>query len=183
MIKENLWVGALLASYTFLPKLAKSVDKAIKARVKSGFMSQHLNYGISAEELVVSLIALNERKVLLINTKVIVDEICSKLKTEDLKLLRLRYFEHKQFSDIAVILNCALRTVFRRHDRLLQHAAFEAERFGYGKSWFNEKCAEDSFFAALLDRLGRTDRIDEEERERNDEVSGKRTEKELCGSC
>ncbi|MDR3217211.1 MAG: hypothetical protein LBT55_07415 [Clostridiaceae bacterium] len=152
-MKENLWAGAVLASYTTIPRLIKVIDKAIKIRIQSGFMSKHLHHGVSTEELLFSISALNARKVTALNVHVLAEMIMARLTKGEALLAKMRYFERKPHYEIALILKCSLRTVFRWQDKLLQSAARIATEAGHGESWFYEECAGDTFFAAVLQRL------------------------------
>lgn len=115
MNEDLVWSKTILTVYRYLERLSGAIDKIV---LRSGLSSGNIygqNY-LYNNVLSISqkIIDLSERKVTLINLKVLTEDIFKKLKREDLKILLERYVEGKKFKDIGEANNISLRTVYRR---------------------------------------------------------------------
>lgn len=145
MNEEIIWSKTILTVYRYLERVAGSIDKIV---LRSGLSSGNIygqNY-LYNNVLSISqkLIDLSERKVTLINLKVLTEEILKKLKQEDVKILIDRYIDGRKFKDIALRNEVSMRTVYRRLDaseasfaRFLQVKGFPASKLA--KMLANEK--------------------------------------------
>ncbi len=114
-MKENIWAKTILGAYRHLEAVADAIDKII---LKTALNSYHFSLNTNdVYQTSNKLIELGERKVTLINLKVLVEETLSKLEQKDADILICRYIENMKFKDIALEKNIGLRTVFRRLDR------------------------------------------------------------------
>lgn len=117
MKEEIIWTKTILTVYRYLERVSGAIDKIV---VRSGLSSGNVygqNY-LYNNVLSISqkIIDLSERKVTLINLKVLTEEILKKLKPEDVKILIERYVDGKKYKDIAERNGISLRTVYRRLD-------------------------------------------------------------------
>ena len=112
-MQQNNWTRTLLKSYTYLDRLVGSIDKTF---TKACYSSFYYNSASCNSTLSLSnrLIDLNERKVLLINTKLLVDKLLKNIGKEGAKLLTLKYIDGIKSEDIANLLKCSKRTVTRK---------------------------------------------------------------------
>lgn len=90
----------MLVAFSSLPKIAKFIDFSVKSRVKSGFQSKHMRYGLQNEKLFESIIQLNDEKRKICNLKVIITQALEQLSPTHTELLRLRFFEKKPFKKL-----------------------------------------------------------------------------------
>lgn len=156
-MKENIWCNTMLVAYTALPEIVKSIEKTVDLKVKSGFQSRHFSFGLSTEEFLNSILQLNQRKIRLINIKVLIDRVLELLPEADTAFLCLRYFERKTFQEVSERLGCSLRTVFRRNERIVRRVSAELERLGYGAEWFFKEYEDDGYIKAVVTRLESAD--------------------------
>ena len=114
-MKENIWSKTILGVYRHLEAVADAIDKII---LKTALNSYHFSLDTNdVYQTSNKLIELGERKVTLINLKVLVEEMLSKLDSKDADILICRYIENMKFKDIALEKGIGIRTVFRRLDR------------------------------------------------------------------
>lgn len=109
----------LLSIYKFLPTLISSIDRLVEIR---GVGSSNCSFSFSdtAINQANNILALTNRKVLLINLRVATNTILSKLKPEYSKLLVLRYIDGFSTKFISEKLSINLRTCFRKIDSALK---------------------------------------------------------------
>lgn len=136
-MKQNSWIRTLLRSYNYLERLVKGIDKMVKKISYSSYHYNSYNYQ-SAFDLSNKIIDLNERKVLLINTKVLVDEMLKYIGKEGAKYLTLRYIDGLKNEDIAISLKKSVRTVSRNINNYINKAEFVLKKHGLdSKKLFN----------------------------------------------
>lgn len=128
-MKQNSWIRTLLRSYNYLERLVKGIDKMVKKISYSSYHYNSYNYQ-SAFDLSNKIIDLNERKVLLINTKVLVDEMLKYIGKEGAKYLTLRYIDGLKNEDIAISLKKSVRTVSRNINNYINKAEFVLKKHG-----------------------------------------------------
>lgn len=143
----KVWSKTLLSVYRYLGSLSKALDNLIvKKSVNSMFYTNsrgHNTYDCASE-----IIELTQRKVNLINLKVLVDDALSKMSYENKRILILYYVDGLKTSQIAKIMGCVDRTFFRKKDeavisfgRTLKNMGINEEKLSqmFGKEkWLNE---------------------------------------------
>ncbi|HKL94440.1 MAG TPA: sigma factor-like helix-turn-helix DNA-binding protein [Clostridia bacterium] len=152
-MKNNSWSNTLLVAFSSLPKIVKFIDFSVKSRVKSGFQSKHLRYGIQNEKLFESIIELNDEKRKICNLKVIVEGALEQLSPTHTELLRLRFFDKNTFQEIADITNVVIRTVFRRYDCAMEDFDNVLSIAGYNEEWLEAEYGSIAIFKTIKDRL------------------------------
>lgn len=128
-MKQNSWIRTLLRSYNYLERLVKGIDKMVKKISYNSYHYNSYNYQ-SAFDLSNRIIDLNERKVLLINTKVLVDEMLKYIGKEGAKYLTLRYIDGLKNEDVATSLKKSVRTVSRNINNYIEKAEFVLKKYG-----------------------------------------------------
>ena len=122
---EKNWSKTLLSSYTYLETICGAIDKTV------------LNYGVNsamntdAEFVANKMIALTQRKKFLINTKILIDNILSRLDNDFSRILVLKFVDKIKAESASKILNMSLRTYFRKINIALEKFTNLLVGFGY----------------------------------------------------
>lgn len=147
------WSNTALVAYSLLPKIVRELDSGVKTRVNSTFQSRHLKMGISTEQIIGEIIALNEQKRKIVNLRFIVSEALKAVSDDDRRILEDRIILKKTFQSISEERGIALRTVFRKLS--FAELAFERalNRAGYGEKWLAREYGNDKFIAPIHERI------------------------------
>lgn len=137
-MQNHIWAKTLLTSYRFLDRIAGAIDRIIekKALSTSSMLGSDI-YTNGTQNLADKIIELMERKVKLINIKVLTESALKKLKPLDAKLLIKKYIEKQAVESIYVELGMPRRTYFRK--------------IGEAEAKFEANCAQMSFPSGRLE--------------------------------
>ncbi len=107
---------ALLNLYKFLEPMAESIDKMIKSK---GFEPVYMaSYNL--EDKANEILSLTDRKITLINIKVLIDKSIAQLNENNKKIIILRYIDNMSMADICELFNISERTYFRKSKQALE---------------------------------------------------------------
>ncbi len=131
-MQKHIWGKTLLTVYRYLERIADAIDNIIE---KQGLQhtsmlgSDALTHNTLA--LANKIIDLSERKVKLINIKLLVEKALSTINEKGAKILIMKYFDNASCEEILSALSLSRRTYFRRINEM--EAAFEAgcSMFGF----------------------------------------------------
>lgn len=149
-MQQNNWTRTLLKSYTYLDRLVNGIDKTFKKVCYSSFYYNAASYN-STLSLSNKLIDLNQRKILLINTKLLVDKMLKNIGQEGAKLLTLKFIDGLRNDEIAKLENCSKRTITRRIAIFSEKAKRFLEKLGFDdkklmKMYSSEQWIMDIFY-------------------------------------
>lgn len=105
-----------LSMYSMLYSLVCSIDKLILFKAQS---SMYLPICSDIEECGENIIELSEKKIALINLKILIDESLNELKDDQVRLLLLRYVDGLKCEACMRVLDLNERTFFRKIDKAL----------------------------------------------------------------
>lgn len=128
------WIKTIFMVYRHLPRIIDSIDKVFSARaLNGGIMSGNAVSYNDVYNLTDNLIKLSQKKVALINLKVLAKLIVRNLDRDLVKMLILRFVDGFTAPKLAEHFNISERTVFRRINEALSMASMKAEELGYNK--------------------------------------------------
>ena len=120
----KIWAKTFFSVYRILNKLASSIDKFVEIKAYSSFYTsiQNLpaNNMIKVSE---DLTCLINKKITLINIKLLTEKILANIGEEYARFIILRYIENKKFCDISEILHISMRTALRWNKSALEKSA------------------------------------------------------------
>ena len=149
-MEENFWTKTILEAYRHLETVADAIDKIV---MKTALNSRHfLVDGESVFETSNKLIALSERKVTLINLKILTENVLSALSVDEADILICRYVENMKFKDIAEEKGVQIRTVFRRLDRAEAGFANKLLALGYTNDRLKKMLKNEKWIMARLEK-------------------------------
>lgn len=132
MNDKILWAKTLLSVYRYLERITGAIDKIIMKRaLGSANISGQNFYKNNVLSISNKIIDLSQRKVNLINLKVLIDQTLTEIPNEDAVMLIEKYFDGVKARELVEIHNISMRTVFRKLDSSLLSFANKLSFKGY----------------------------------------------------
>ena len=150
--ENEMWAKTLLSLYRHLHTMANSIDNLIKRiGINSAFNHSVYNSTIKDSN---KIIELTERKIKIINLKVIIEKGLNSLKEKDLKILVLAYVDGLNYKKIIELLGITERTYFRRKEVAIANFAENLCSFGFDAKKFsnylkNENWIKNTYYQTL----------------------------------
>ena len=113
-MKKNIWAKTILSVYNYLDRVSEAIDKLVKENACNSFYftgNQQSKNGVM--QVADRIIALSERKVKLINLRVLADKALIDCDRGSAQILIERYMDGDSAEDIAKRHNLNIRTYFR----------------------------------------------------------------------
>ena len=151
---KNIWAKTILSTYRYLERIAGAIDKMIEDRgLYSRDMSGANFSSNNIFNLAEKLIELSERKVKLINLKILTEKALETCGDNSAGLLIAKYIDGKRNLDIIEERGLSYRTYFRR----LSDAEFRFEEAlahnGYDHKKLNEYLSSEKWILEVKNRL------------------------------
>lgn len=135
-LENEVWGKTLLSLYRHLETMSNSIDNLIK-RIGINSAFNHSVYNSTYKDSN-KIIELTERKIKIINLKVIIEQALNKLKFKDLQIITLYYVDGLNYKKIQEVLSITQRTFFRRKELAIARFSNELELLGYNFEKLNE---------------------------------------------
>ncbi len=162
-MKTNFWSKTLLYVYKYLERVAGGIDKLVNENALNSFYymkGSRQDNGVMA--VAERIIELSERKIKLINLKVLIEKAlksCDKLYAQ---ILVERYIDNLTSEEIASRHNLAMRTYFRRLATAEEKFNNQLLLQGYNDKRLNEYTSSEMWIQEVYDTFENC-RKDEEE--------------------
>ena len=128
LMNIQVWCKSFLSIYNVLPMIVSSIDKIIYLKSVNS-SSYNFDALMGTENQIKNIVNLTQKKVNLINLKVLTDETLVDMSEEKSKLIVLRFIDNIESKNAIKILGLSRRTYFRR----LNEALSEFEHVFYTK--------------------------------------------------
>ena len=152
------WSKTILSVYKYLEALSKSLDNLIlKKSVNSMFY--YNGRGNTTYDLANEIILLTERRVNLINLKVIVENALDKIPLNERKLLILFFVDNVRTDKIAELMGYCDRTFFRKKNEAIESFSKAVVKNGITKERLNEMFGKEKWLMDLYKKNTATDSI------------------------
>ncbi len=154
MKNDELWAKTLLSVYRYLERIAGAIDKII---LRSGLNSANIvgqNYFYNnVFTISQKLIDLSERKVTLINLKVLIEQTLAEMDEKDALILIDKFVDGVKTKDLVERHKLSTRTVFRKIDSALKNFAWHLCLKGYGAAALEKMLANENWLNNVHLRL------------------------------
>lgn len=148
-MSSNVWTKTTLSAYPYLVKIADAIDRMVEKRALNSFYVSSSNYANNnIYDIANQIIDLTERKKILINLKVLVENCLKKCERHHAKLLILRYVSQKKGREVADAMGIIPRKYYRwakeaeesfsKHLRLEGFHDKRLEEYLHDESWILE---------------------------------------------
>lgn len=157
-MKSNLWAKTFLTIYKYLDRIADAIDKLVERQALNSYYSGFRNDGIL--DIADKLIELSERKVKLINIKVLIEQTLEKLEKESAQLLIEKYIDNDRGEDIALRHGLPQRTYYRRQNEAENAFTAYMTLQGFNEKKLNEYVAKENWIMEVYNNF-KTKELDE----------------------
>lgn len=141
----KIWCKTFLNIYRSLEKITTAIDKIV--------LTSGLNMSADVYFTANKIIELTNRKITLINLKLLIEKQLSELPSIYAKLLILKYVDRVRGEDIALAFNISNRTFFRRHNAALKSFELCLKRNGKDHDTLLEFCKKEAWIIDLYNKL------------------------------
>lgn len=151
-VNIKIWCKSFLSIYHIIPNIVRSIDKLVylKSVNSSCFRLDNKNETVDQIENIVSL---TQRKVNLINLKLLTDEVLLEMNTKKAKILKLRFIDNIKCKKAIELSGLSRRTYFRT----LNNAFTEFESLFFIKILKSEKLykafSTETFFEDIFNKV------------------------------
>lgn len=154
------WTKTILSVYRYLEKVTNAIDKIVDKRAEnsSGYYGDYYNFN-SVYKICDSILELTERKIKLINLKLICEQALESLDPFLARILISTYFDNRKSRETAELMNISMRTFFRKIKIALHSFSSSLKKLGYNDDAFNEMLKGENWIINLKQKLNKTDEI------------------------
>ena len=150
-MKSNLWTKTIMTIYKYLDRIAGAIDNLVERQALNSYYSGFRNDGVM--DLADKIIELSERKVKLINIKVLTEKTLEKMDKESAQLLIEKYIDNDKSEIIATRHNLPMRTYFRRQNQAEDAFTAYIALQGFSESKLNEYLCKENWITEVYNNF------------------------------
>ncbi len=145
----KIWSKTLLNSYMCFEKIAEEIDNLVLTYgLDSCYLRDEQAYLYSAEQM----IELIDKKKLVINLKVICDEVIANMNPKFARILILKYIDNMKGADIAKRLGLSIRSYFRWVNEAVNAFSKKLNALGFSDQKLKEMCDSEEWIKRLYNK-------------------------------
>lgn len=158
MKNEIIWVKTILSVYRYLERICGAIDKIILKSALNSFNVSGQNYFYNnVFSISQKLLDLSDRKITLINLKILTEETLTEIDELSAKILIEKYFDSVKSKEIASNHNFSMRTLFRKILKAEKTFYSRLQAKGYDVSKIEELLKHETWIYNVYDRLSGKD--------------------------
>ncbi len=154
IMKFNLCAKTILMVDRYLERITEAIDRLIERRALNSF---YVGLCGGSENSITSvadyIINLSERKVKLINLKILIDMALEACPILSAQILIERYMDNEKSFDIAKRHNLSERTYFRRLNEALEHFSLQMSNLGFSEKRLLDYISSEKWIMEVYNRL------------------------------
>ncbi len=133
MKNDLVWAKTILSVYRYLERICDAIDNIVMQSALGSFSIVGQDYSFNnVYSISQKIIDYSQRKITLINLKVLIEDVLQEISSADAKILIERYVEGAKRREMAEKFNVGLRTVYRKIDHAEQAFVKKMRLKGYG---------------------------------------------------
>lgn len=153
-MKLNLCAKTVLRVYRYLDRIADAIDRLVERRALNSFYMS----GIGCKDNNISNVAqyiidLSQRKVKLINIKILTEMALDNCPILYSQILIEKYMDNDKACEIAKRHNLSERTYFRRLNEALRNFSITLEKLGFSESKLLDYISSEKWMIEVYNRL------------------------------
>ncbi len=149
-MKQKIWAKTLLTTYNCLEAISNAIDKLV--------ITQGVNSGrnsLTTMENAEKIINLIQRKKLMVNLKVITENVMASLDTNSARILVMKYFDHVKPDVCYKLLDMSRRTFFRKANKAVDEFALHLKNLGYDHETLNNMLYKEQWIKEYFNHFSR----------------------------
>ena len=161
-MKNNEWGKTILTVYKYLDRVTEAIDKMVKQNAMNSFYFSGTNQSRNGVmDVADRIIALSQRKVRLINIKVLADKALLECDGGSSQILIERYLDGDNAQTIADRHNLNLRTYFRHLVSAEEKFCAIMARYGFGEKRLEKYLADEKWILEIYYNFKKNNEIEE----------------------
>ncbi len=154
MKNDYVWARTVLTVYRYLERIAGAIDKIVlQSALSSAYVSSENFYQNNVYTVSQKLIDLGQRKITLINLKLLIEDALKFVSEKDAEILVEKFFDGVKSKDIAQNHNISMRTVFRRIDAAVKSFSNVLCMKGYGNIALQKMLKDENWILCVFERF------------------------------
>lgn len=158
-MKANLWAKTSLSVYRYLERIADAIDRLVESKAINSFYVSSSNFFTNSVSVIAdNIIELSERKVKLINFKVLIETALTACDAEQAALLIEKYFDGEKVKDIVAKHGLTMRTYFRKLNAAENAFYCELAHAGFTDEKLNQYLSSESWIMEVMRRFAQDEK-------------------------
>lgn len=158
-MKANLWAKTSLSVYRYLERIADAIDRLVESKAINSFYVNSSNFFTNGVSVVADkIIELSERKVKLINFKVLIEKALTSCDAEQASLLIEKYFDGEKVKDIVAKHGLSMRTYFRKLNAAENAFYCELVHVGFTDEKLNQYLSSEKWIMEVMRRYAQDEK-------------------------
>ncbi len=151
-MKKYVWARTLLNVYRYLQRVTEDIDVMIERIAEGSFYVTSSNFFTSSTMAVSNnIIALSERKINLINLKILIENVLGDCKES--ALLAAKFVDGIKPKEIAKLFDINVRTYFRKLNNGLESFNLVLKRQGYTDAKLRELVKDENWILVVYEQM------------------------------
>lgn len=151
-MKLTIWCKSFLSIYSLIPSITKGIDNLILYKGINSCQTSYITSNSTIKQAE-SIIGLSQKKVNLINLKVLTDETLLEMSKFNAKLLILRYIDGISIEKIVEVLKISRRSYYRKLNKALKEFEVILKDKVMKNKTIYTTFANESFFDDVFNRI------------------------------
>ena len=150
---KYIWPKTILSAYRYLERICDAIDRLVESKALNSFYMGGTNFSNNNISVVADkLIELGQRKVTLINLKIVCEMALQKCKDKHSEILIEKYVDCEKAKDIAQRHDMTMRTYFRRLSSADIEFSANLNMMGYSDKKLAEDLAGEQWICEIYKR-------------------------------
>lgn len=158
-MKQKIWAKTLLTTYNCLEPISDAIDKLV---ISQGVNSCCNN--LTTLENAEKIINLIQRKKIMVNLKVIIENVMASIDPNSARILVMRYFDKVKPEVCFNLLEMSRRTYFRKIDRAIEEFSIHLKNFGYTSEVLEQNLSRENWIKEYFNHFAKqkeSEQVDE----------------------
>ena len=153
-MKSILWSKTILSAYKYFERIAGAIDKLVIKEAMGSISSQSLIYSMKSAEAVTSkILDYSEKKIALINAKLLVEKALYSMDKNQALILIKKYINGKKPNEIISEIGCARRSYYRKLDSAINSFACQINLLGFSEQRLDQMLSDQKWLMKIYNNF------------------------------